>query len=348
MRELSDLRDQFAVAPEFSSSPLYTELCRVVSESEPLLHLAARARPGQYPTFLLLGAVHYLLLSGVEHELASFYPSLTGEARPAAGVGPTFRAFCEEHDDELAHLVESRLVQTNAVHRAIVLRYGLAALATREQAPVHLIEVGASAGVHLRSDRFGYRVGDRCFGQRDSPVQIEAAHRGPHPVPDLDALAPLAAAIGVDLNPPDASNPDHRLWLEALVWPDNPTELRQLRAALELIAHDPPTVLKGDAIDLCPRLATTLPPGRPRLVFHIATRMHIPDERLEAFDQAIETLGGNGPLYVLTFEETDQDPRPDRDPPGAAIILRGPDGSRTILAMAGGRLNWIHPLLPDS
>lgn len=111
------------------------------------------------------------------------------------------------------------------VKRALPLRLGLAVVARRIAAPVQQIEVGASAGLLLRFDRYGYNLGGHRFGDPDSPVQIAAEWRGAVAVPDLDALPPLANTTGVDLRPLDARDADDLRWLEALVWPENRQEM---------------------------------------------------------------------------------------------------------------------------
>ena len=47
--------------------------------------------------------------------------------------------------------------------------------------------------------------------------------------------------------------------------------------------------------------ADALPPGEPRVAFHAVTRLHVPADRLAAFDAAIAALGENAPLYWLSF-----------------------------------------------
>jgi hypothetical protein len=343
--DLAALAARFADPHEFGSSPLYRALSRTVANEPRLLRLAARGRPGQHPPFLFFGAVQALLLADPEHPLARFYPSIVGAdpetpVAPPDEAGPVLVDFCLQHETEIAALIETRLVQTNVVRRALALRLGLAAIARSAsqpgrppaRTPVHLIEVGASAGALLRFDHYGYELGGRTFGERASPVQISSEWRSVDPVPDLDALPPIASATGIDLNPLDATNPADRRWLEALIWPENRSEADLLHAALAIVAADPPPILAGDAVDICPSLASTLPPGEPRVVFHAMTRLHVPADRLAAFDAAIASLGQSGPLYWLSLEG-----------PGA-LDLRGPDGSLRHLARCGARIEWIKPL----
>jgi hypothetical protein len=330
---LTTVARRFAQTPEFASSPLYQSLARTVAHNAALIRLAARGTHGQYPTFLFFGAVHALLLAGADHELARFYPSIAGDrALPPADAGPALIDFCTAFEPALAALIETRLVQTNVVKRALALRLGLAAIRRSVAAPIHLIEVGASAGLLLRYDRYGYTLGERRFGDPHSPVQIAAEWRGAATIPDLDVLPSLASVAGVDLHPLDTRNADDRRWLEALVWPENRNEAALLHQALAVVAADPPTIHAGDAISVCPRLADALPPGEPRVVFHAVTRLHVPPDRLAAFDAALATLGDTAPLYWLSLEGQGE------------LDLRRPDGTLTHLARVGARIEWITPL----
>jgi hypothetical protein len=287
--------------------------------------------------------VHQLLLDGTDHPLAGYFPSRTADPLPAEEAGPALRDFCAEHGPRLSELISTRLVQTNQVQRALGLRIGLATVAQRVRQPVHLIEVGTSAGLNLRFDRYGYHLGGRSYGDPASPVQLRAELHGTGALPDLDALPALASVLGVDLSPVDLADPEARAWLRALIWPEHHDQRALLTAALDLVAADPPRVLAGDAIDLLPELARTLPPGEPRVVYHSATRMHVPEERLAAFDAAIEALGEDGPLWWLQVEDApDPDPRPEpvlRH--GAALHLRTPDGGAETLAVVEGHLRWV-------
>jgi hypothetical protein len=329
---LAEIARRFAHTPEFASSPLYQALARTVADSPELLRLAARRRPGQYPTMPFFGAVHAVLLAGANHELARYYPSIVGAAAlPPAGAGPALIDFCATFAPALTALIETRLVQTNVVKRALALRYGLAAIGQRVNAPVHLIEVGASAGLLLRYDRYGYTLGDRRFGDPHSPVQLSAEWRGNGPVPDLDALPPLASVTGIDLHPLNARDDADRRWLEALAWPENRHEADLLHKALAIVAAAPPAIRAGDAIDICPALAAELPPGEPRVVFHAITRLHVPAANLGAFDAALATLGENAPLYWLSLEGQGE------------LDLRDPSGTLTHLATVGPRIEWLAP-----
>lgn len=341
------VRRAFDHPREFTSSPLYRALSRTVVDDERLLGLASRGTAGQYPTFLFFGAIHLLLLAGADHPLARFYPSVVGAGAAAPDeAGPALVSFCETYEAELAGVISTRLVQTNHVQRALGLRIGLAAIAPEIPAPLHLVEVGASAGLNLRFDRYGYRVGNRVFGDPASEVQIVADAHGPSPVPDLDALPAVASSYGVDLHPIDPRDANDRAWLEALIWPENQHQRAMLAAALRLVGADPVTIHAGDAIDVLPVLADSLPVGEPRVVFHSATRLHVPADRRDAFDDAILACARTGPLWWLSVEDA-PDAAGALPRAGTALGLRAPDGKKSTLAVLDGHLGWVQ-MLPGS
>ncbi|MGU3469744.1 DUF2332 family protein [Paenibacillus sp. D51F] len=83
------------------SSPLYECLAVHIARDKELLKLASFCGEGQPVPNLLLGAVHYLLLSGFEHNLREFYGSMTEAPRSFGEAFPRFKSFCRLHRHEL-------------------------------------------------------------------------------------------------------------------------------------------------------------------------------------------------------------------------------------------------------
>ncbi len=327
------MRAAFVDPQEFWSSPLYRHLSAVVAGDSFLVGLAAHARAGQGPTFAFFGAVHAVLLGGAQHELAQYCPSVRGMlARPVDDrAGDALISFAREHEDELQQILHMRLVQTNHVQRAVGLRLGLAAIASDiGSRPAHLLEVGSSAGLVVRQAQYGYELGGEQFGDRNSPIQLRAEWRSDRPIPDLDHVPLLTSTAGIDLNPLNPEDDDDRRWLEALVWPEDRAKAQLMRAALKLAAQVPITVLKGDAVDRCPDWAGTIPSGAPRIVFHCATRMHVPVERRDVFDNAIDNIGNDGPLYRIAIE-------------GDGLTVTYPNGRTDVAFDVDGHLDWAQP-----
>jgi hypothetical protein len=343
VREIEELSEAFRLARGFDRSPLYRHLLGVVANDEALLKLAALTRHGQQPTFALFGAVHYLLLNGMQHQLGDYYVSITGtDARPVdTGTGPAFTQFCNAYCEPIASVLRTRLVQTNQVQRALIMRLGLALLHRAATGPVCVVEVGASAGLNLRAHRYAYSVGTATFGDLTSPVRITVDIPATELLPDLTQLPAIASTVGVDLQPPDPTNDNDRAWLRALVWPENTHHAAQLTAALDLAAADPPRVLPGDIINIGPAIAATLPRSLPRLVVHTATRIHVPRERRPAFDAAIAAFGAHGPMLHLALEDDQRTAPSGRH--GVGLTATDPTGTRTI-AVADGHLAWLEPL----
>jgi hypothetical protein len=222
-------------------------------------------------------------------------------------------------------------VQTNQVRRAVGLRLALAAInPSISDRRAHLLEVGSSAGLLLRHARYGYCVGDKCFGDQASPVQLATERRSARPVPDLDAIPELASTTGINLHPLDPAADADRRWLQALVWPEDHAKAALLDDALALAAETPVDIRAGDAVDLVPRWSAALPAGEPRIVCHCATRMHVPIERRATFDHAIDDVGSDGPLYRIAIE-------------GDGVQITEPNRAATRRFDVEGHLVWAAP-----
>ncbi len=147
---LANVFNRFAKRECRGVSPRYDALARGVAADPRLLALAARAGADQPPPNMLLAAVHALLLEGPQDApLARFYPDLTTTPQALAGAAPSFRGFCLAHKDAIAEILDARVVSTNEVARAACLLPAFAAVARQAAAPLHLIEIGASAGLLL-------------------------------------------------------------------------------------------------------------------------------------------------------------------------------------------------------
>jgi hypothetical protein len=284
-------------------APLYAQLARGIARDPELLAIAARTRRGQQAPNLLLAAVHYLLLRGADHALGAFYPSVAHLAAvPPGDPLPPFRAFCRDHRAALIALVSTGLVQTNEPQRCTVLLPAFATVARLAGgAPLALIEVGASAGLNLLFDRYGYDYGaGRSAGDPRAPVRFACTLRG-EVLPPIHAGTPaVAARVGVDLHPIHATDPQATLWLRALVWPEHPARAAILQQALA--QRDPPPLLAGDALTVLPQAVAEAPTGAALCVFHTATLAHFPPEARARFQALIPELARQRDLFWLSSE----------------------------------------------
>jgi hypothetical protein len=242
-------------------SPLYECLSRGIARDRELLSIAVHARAGQPVPNLFFAAVHYMLLKGIEHPLTAFYASLAHVIPQTDDPYSSFRAFCLEHAEEIQRLIAARLVQTNEVRRCgcLLPAFGLVAHRTAGQ-PLALVEIGASAGLNLLWDEYGYDYGEYGrYGVLSSAVQISCTVRGSERPPLPVVLPPVAMRVGLDINPIDVRDPDAALWLRALVWPDEAGRSDLLQRAMHIAQHNPPTLIGGNALDLLATVMARIP-----------------------------------------------------------------------------------------
>ena len=321
----------------FSTSPLYQVLSRTAASDEDLLELAAEVRPGQQPTNMLFAAAHLLVLKRPELPFARFFASVAGDdVEPPEGAGAEFASFCAEHRGAIARILRERLVQTNVPRRGVAVRLAMREVARRTPGPVTFLEIGPSAGIQLLFDRWALETGGRRFGPAGAPLNLRSQWRADGPPPDLDRLPPVRDRLGVDLHPVDATDPEQRLWLQALVWPEHRERFAELATALDVVAADPPTILQGDAIELLPRLdEERLAEDIPLVVFHAMVRIHVAADRRPAFDAAIAALSRRRRVLHVSMEPDD----------GAIpLTLRDSHGMDRDLALVEGHGRWIQPL----
>ena len=98
--DLAEIWTYFADTSCRDYAPMYDQICRAVVSSDDVLDLVGEAPPRGRQPLLLLAAVHYLLLGGLEHPLAAVY---TGKSD--AEPGPLFVDVCLRQRDEVLHLL---------------------------------------------------------------------------------------------------------------------------------------------------------------------------------------------------------------------------------------------------
>lgn len=233
---------------------------------------------GSVPSLRFAGALHRLVLEGRAPELASYYPSVGG-TEPVEDLWPAARRTCREHLEALRPLVR-RTVQTNEVGRSAVL-FGVLQLL---EGPVRLLEVGASAGLNLRCDRYAYEVGEDVLGDPGSPVRLRQPWEGSWPA---YRGVEVVARRGCDPNPLDPTTEDGRLTLTSYVWGDQVERLDRLRAALEVARAVPVTVERAGALEFLERELRPNP-GVTTLVWHSVVWQYIDPAEREAVDGLLE------------------------------------------------------------
>jgi hypothetical protein len=332
-------------------APLYSRMASGIAEDEPLAGLLLRAPAAQRQPVLLFACVHDLLLSGVDGdraELARYYPNLT--AAPDGGDPlPTLRRFCAHHDRALTELLGSRSTQTNEIGRCALLLPAFGLLAA-EVGPLAHLDVGASAGLNLLLDRYGYRYepGGSVGPASGSSIDLECGTRGDVPVPS--ALPVIAERLGLDRAPVDVHDAAATRWLEACVWPDQPDRFSRLRTALGMARSAGVVVRQGDAVGDTPALVGSLARSGHPVVTNTWVLNYLSGAERTAYVDALDTVGAGLDLswvYVESPYLTPELPGPGRGEPAdrtALVLVRWRSGHRTVDHLADTHPHgyWLH------
>nr|WP_245605439.1 DUF2332 family protein [Roseibacterium elongatum] len=272
---------------------------------------------GQSIPLRLTGALHGLVLEGLDDALVATYPpnAVDDDTLWRAVHGAMTR-----HEARLMAWLD-QFPQTNEVRRAAALLPALWHLDDVYGLPLILSEAGASAGLNLSLDRFRLQAPDEAGGPADSPVHLAPQWRGTAP-PRARTLH-VTDRAGVDRNPLDPHDPADALRLMAYLWPDQPHRLSLTRGAIALAGPAPQA---GDAAGwLAARLSGAWP-DRLHVVYTTIAWQYFSPETQSAATAAVEAAGARAsrtsPLALLMLEA-------DGARDGAALSLRiGPTPPR--------------------
>jgi hypothetical protein len=246
----------------------------------------------------LLGETNRLALSGEAPELAAHYPSTGGDGDPEGA----WKAFIALIDGR--HITLERPVQTNEVGRSAALLGGFLAVAAETGLGLRVLELGASAGLNLRWDRFRYEADDWAFGDSASPALIPCEYSGGRP--PLPQNVWVMERAGCDPNPIDPTTDDGALTLESFIWPEMTERLELLRAAIEVARRTPVTVDAASATDWVEQQLARERGGSATVIFHSIMWGYMSDDDRARITQAMIDAGERAtesePLAWLRME----------------------------------------------
>jgi hypothetical protein len=298
------------------SSPLYADLAAAVAGDRGVLRFLAALPAGKRQPNLLLAALQYLYGAAPQD-------------------GDELRRRVVDDTGRLRATMSERATQTNEPARCTGLLPALGLL----DGPLALVEVGASAGLCLYPDRYGYEYDGVPVGP-PSAVHLRCTTTGAVPLPAR--IPEVASRIGIDLDPLDPSVPDDRAWLRALIWPgpEAAARLERLDAAAAIAAAEPARMLAGDLVDRLPDALGLVPDGCTVVVFHTAVLPYLPRERRAVFLDLVSGL----PVRWIAQEAPGVVPGTGPEPPGGwgtefVLSLDGRPLART--APHGGRIDWL-------
>jgi hypothetical protein len=288
------------------------------------------------PALQMMGAVHRLVLEGRAPELARFYPSAGGTPDAPAAARALIAAL-EQHRDMLPELIQ-RPIQTNEVGRSAALLVGFLTVARETGLPLRTLEIGASAGLNLRWDRYRYTGPAGEWGDPRSSVQITEAFTGKRP--PLGVRASVAERQGCDPHPLDPTSEETRLTLLSYTWPDQDQRFAQLRAALDFASSMPVEVECATAVDWLQHQLAEPRAGVATVVFHSVVLPYLGEQGIAELWHTLETAGNrarpDAPLAWLSLEAGED--------LAAVRLMTWPGGEARLLANAsfhGPPVRWI-------
>ncbi|MFO1061581.1 MAG: DUF2332 family protein [Dongiaceae bacterium] len=297
-------------------SPFTAALCTALAELLPALGTplagAVLGWPGRPMAdalpLRLAGGLHHLALSDADPAAVALYREQpTDPDRLAAALPPLLRRW----DGRLAAWLEGP-PQTNEVARSALLLPALLLLARRTGLPLALWELGASAGLNLQPDAYGYRYGEAGWGDPGAPVRLAPALRGA--APELGGRLVVAARRGCDRAPVDLASETARLRLLAYIWADQRERLERCRAAIGLALASGIAVERADAADFVAAALAEPAPGCVTVIFHTVVWPYLPLATRERIQGLLAEAGARrtaeAPLAWLRVEpKADAGPR---------------------------------------
>jgi hypothetical protein len=249
----------------------------------------------------MMAAIHRLVLQDRLPLLTSHYPSVGGDG-DAPAAWPLFRAALTERRAEIRRLI-GRGCQTNEVGRSAALLGGFLEVAHRTRLPLRILEIGASAGLNLRWDRYRYESGETGWGDEHSPVRFVHFFDVP---PPLDRPAEVVERKGCDLAPIDPTSEDGALSLRSFIWADQLGRLSRLDGAIEIAKQVPVPVERVDAATFLERELGAMRPDTATVVYHSVFIQYLTDEMRSRIATmiggAVSRATPDAPVYHLSME----------------------------------------------
>ena len=252
----------------------------------------------------LAGCLHHAVLTGRAPELARTYPASDPDWTMSK-VWPAAQGWLAGNRDWVTAFLESP-PQTNETRRCIALLPGFLELAHRFGMPMHILELGASAGLNQNWDSYSYSTSSWKRPHRpDRGVTITTDWQL-DPPRYLDAQPHVESRAACDLSPFDLSDPEQVMRLKCYTWPDQEERLSRLDAAVRLAQEAGTSVEKADAADWLARKLETRPAKGLTVVFHSVFLIYPPREVIGQIMSMIAAHGEratpDAPLAWLSYE----------------------------------------------
>lgn len=338
-----ELLEQFRNQQKFATaySPLYAKIFGTVAGwlehngSDPLIVWLVETtaeRPAFDVTLLLMANLHRLVLAGDDavSDLAAAYPTAGGAFPMSSSAQFDLEDALYEaimaHRPMLGEFLVSGRVQTNETARGLVWLLPASWTGWRE---MHLVELGASAGLNLVAEQRGYVLSSKRDGEgptirlgSGSP-RFRTYYTNPAPrLADPHSRLPyIVSRTGGDIAPFPLDTVDDEIALASFVWGDQTERLSRLWEGIEAYRRikDTAAPVHVHYLDLSTGLSAFLQTAVPRtshvpvLVYNTTVSVYLPDRgralRTEFADWAMRQ---SGPVlwaqWELPLDETETPP----------------------------------------
>lgn len=207
--------------------------------------------------------------------------------------------------------------------------------------PLALVEIGASAGLNLLWDKYGYTYDSLGhFGRPDYPVQIRCSLIG-RKVPLIPSDLPFVQLrSGIDIHPISITDPEEVRWLRALIWPEHTDRAVLLANAVTIARLDPPVVMAGNAADVLLPSVETVPNNTALCFFHSYTLNQCPEHNRNRILRNVEEIAETRDVFRVSLEWYDGQQQPHLE----LYSYTGGQVKRELLAYCeshGRSLEWL-------
>ena len=291
----------------------------------------------------LAGALHHAVLSGTSPELANVYPK--GDSRwDIDAIWPLAVAWLSDNIEAVRAFIQSP-PQTNETRRSIIFLPGFLRLAARTQMPLHLLEMGASAGLNQNWDSFNYET-ESWTRVGNSDVTVRSDWRAAVPE-HLDAQVQIESRAACDLKPIDLSDPEQVLRLKCYTWADQRERLTRLDAAIRLAQKKKTQVEQADALSWLKQRLENRPQSGVTVIYHSAFLVYPPRDVIAQIMETIRAEGArakpSAPLAWLSYEA---EALFDGDPNSGNMHARlqtWPGGEVEVYGQSDGHVTYVDP-----
>jgi hypothetical protein len=273
----------------------------------------------------LLAAVDYLVLDGAAEDY-----------RAAGDQWPAFRSVVAEHADFVRRFVLEQPIQTNEPQRCWALLPLFLTIARTADRPLDLIELGPAAGLNLLWDRYRYEYDAGSWGG-PSLLALRGDQRSPFPPELLATGVVVRRRVGIDLSPVDATTPEGLKLLYCFTVDGSRRE--RIRRAAEVLRRDPPELVRGDYLELLPKLLELRAEDALTVVFQTISTIYLPLSSRERLNALIEDAARAGPLAWISTPTPEEHGLRGRQYPLELAVWPG-TGRRLVAETSNGG-DWL-------